>query len=91
MGTILEHQLKINADSYTPVDESLITTGEIVSVENTVMDFRIFKAIRKDINNNEEQLKYGLGYDHNWVLAATLYEKNSDRFMEVLTIEPGPV
>lgn len=59
--------MKINADSYTPVDESLITTGEIVSVENTIMDFRIFKAIGKDINNNEEQLKYGLGYDHNWV------------------------
>ncbi|MBI9071134.1 MAG: galactose mutarotase [Melioribacteraceae bacterium] len=97
-SSILDHELIINADQFTPVDSGLITTGELVNVENTAFDFRTAKAIGKDITNDEEQLKFGLGYDHNWVLnnydgtlklAVTLYEKNSGRVMEVLTTEPG--
>jgi aldose 1-epimerase len=96
--SILEHELMINADHYTPVDENLIPTGEIAPVEKTAFDFRQPKTIGRDIQNKEKQLQYGLGYDHNWVLnkssekpelAATVYEKTSGRFMEVFTTEPG--
>lgn len=95
---ILEHELEIDADKFTPVDKGLITTGEILDVENTPMDFRIAKKIGKDINADYEQLKFGIGFDHNWVLnnydgtlkhAASVYEQNSGRYMEVLTTEPG--
>ncbi len=97
-NSILDHELMINADYFTPINENLIPTGEIKAVENTVMDFRKPTAIGKRINENDEQLKFGLGYDHNWVLnhydgnirpAVQLYEPKSGRLMKVLTTEPG--
>lgn len=99
-GTILDHELTINADHYTPVDATLIPTGEIAPVKGTPFDFTAAKAIGRDIEKTNEQLKFGGGYDHNWVLnrtkgegelelAATLYEPASGRLLEVLTTEPG--
>ncbi len=96
---ILDHELFIDADSTTQVDEELIPTGKIVSVENTPMDFRKPTAIDLHINDDNEQIKFGRGYDHNWVLnkykkgfvrkVASLYDPTSGRFMEVLTDQPG--
>src|SRR4030042_1977238 len=98
-GDVLRHKLMLNAGSFTPVYQGLITTGEIISVENTPMDFRKPTAIGDRIESDYEQLKFGRGYDHNWVfdaeendkqgLAATVYEPVSDRFMEIFTTEPG--
>jgi aldose 1-epimerase len=97
-GTINDHILQINADFYTPVDEGLIPTGEIAPVEATPMDFRAPTAIGERVDDDFEQLKYGLGYDHNWVLvpaetglnfAARVVEPASGRTMEVYTNEPG--
>ena len=99
-GTILDHQLHINADHYTPVDATLIPTGEIAPVKGTPFDFTTAKTVGRDILQANEQLSFGLGYDHNFVLnkkgkegqmilAATVYEPQSGRFMEVLTEEPG--
>lgn len=96
--TILDHELMIDADKYTPVDKSLITTGTFTDVENTPMDFRSAKKIGRDIDTDYEQLKFGGGYDHNWVLnkhpekifkCASLYEASSGRLMEVWTDQPG--
>ena len=97
-GSILNHELMINADYFTPVDSTLIPTGEIRPVKGTPMDFTAPQAIGARINDSYEQLKYGLGYDHNWVLnksgremslAARVYEPSSGRVMEVYTTEPG--
>ncbi|HPC37171.1 MAG TPA: aldose epimerase family protein [Candidatus Marinimicrobia bacterium] len=97
-NSILNHDLMINANYFTPVDAGLIPTGEIRPVASTPMDFRTPKAIGKDIEAKDEQILYGHGYDHNWVLndysgqvrlAATLYEAGSGRLMEVLTDQPG--
>jgi aldose 1-epimerase len=98
-GDILKHELMLNADSFTPVLQGLITTGEITSVENTPMDFRRSTAVGDRIESDYEQLKLGRGYDHNWVLnskeddkpglAAGVYEPVSGRFMEIFTTEPG--
>lgn len=64
--TILDHELQLNASNYTPVDSTYMTTGEIITVEGTPMDFRTAKRIGQDIGNFEyEQLKNGNGYDHN--------------------------
>lgn len=100
-GTINNHLLSINADSFTPVDSTLIPLGENVPVEGTPFDFRSPKAIGKDLSleTTNEQLKNGKGYDHNFVLnkpapgqmtlAATVVEPNSGRKMEVFTEEPA--
>lgn len=97
-GTILDHVLTMNASRTTPVNAGLIPTGEIVPVAGTPMDFTKPHAVGERINADFEQLKFGGGYDHNWVLdnqdgklalAATVYEPTSGRVMEVLTTEPG--
>lgn len=98
-GTINDHILYINADKYTPVDSVLIPTGEIAKVENTAFDFRTPTAIGLRVDQENEQLKVGKGYDHNFVLnretandielAASVYEPASGRFMEIFTTEPG--
>ena len=97
-NTILNHLLTIEADSFTPVDEGLIPTGEIASVADTPMDFRTPTAIGAHIDDSDPQLIYGKGYDHNWVLrdftgkvrkAAELYEPESGRVMTVFTDQPG--
>jgi len=96
--TINEHLLYINANSFTPVDETLIPTGNIELVANTPFDFSVPTKIGKRINQEDNQLNYGKGYDHNYVLnnsqseeiiAAKVYEKKSGRTLEVYTNEPG--
>jgi aldose 1-epimerase len=67
-GTIYDHELQIDADGFTPVDETLIPTGEIAPVEGTPFDFREPTAIGERIRENDEQLLFGQGYDHNWAL-----------------------
>ena len=67
-GDILGHLLTLNADRYTPVDAGLIPTGELPSVKGTPFDFRAATSIGKRIEQNDEQLKLGKGYDHNFVL-----------------------
>lgn len=98
LGSILDHELTLNALAFTPVDAGLIPTGEILSVEGTPMDFTRPKPIGSRIEAVHEQLRYGLGYDHNWVLdksegkmslAARLYDPHSGRQMEIFTEEPG--
>jgi aldose 1-epimerase len=96
---ILGHELTINADKYTPVDPTLIPTGEIADVTNTPFDFRKSTAIGARIGQDtNEQIKRGLGYDHNWVLnrtgdglslAAKVLEPTSGRTLEITTTEPG--
>ncbi len=100
-GTINDHILMLNADLLTAVDSTLIPLGENVPVEGTPFDFRTPKAIGKDLpmENENQQLKNGLGYDHNFVLnkekagemilAAVVVEPNSGRKMEVFTTEPA--
>jgi aldose 1-epimerase len=97
-GDILQHQVVIHASRTTPVDQGLIPTGELKSVEGTPFDFRQATAIGARINQPDQQLKYGRGYDHNWVLdntgkglglAAEVYEATTGRVMEVKTTEPG--
>jgi aldose 1-epimerase len=97
-GDILNHQVTIYADKFTPVDKGLIPTGELRDVAGTPFDFRTAKAIGERIDANDEQIKFGPGYDHNWVLnrtgsgvepAAKVTESKSGRVMEVLTTEPG--
>lgn len=97
-GTILNHQLKINADKYTPTDAGSIPTGELRDVKNTPFDFNQAVDIGLRIDSADEQLRFGSGYDHNWVLgkqtgeltlAATVYEPTSGRILAVLTTEPG--
>ncbi len=97
-GDILNHDLTLNAGSFTPVDDHLIPTGEIKSVVGTPFDFLKAHKIGERINQEDPQLKFGKGYDHNWVLnkngdefslAATVHEPVSGRIMEVWTTEPG--
>jgi aldose 1-epimerase len=98
-GTIYGHLLKINGDAFTPVDSTLIPTGEIRDVAGTPFDFRSFHAIGERIRGNDEQLVFGRGYDHNWVLneprhpglnlAAQLVDPRSGRELTILTKEPG--
>jgi aldose 1-epimerase len=97
-GTILGHEMQIEADAYTPVDATLIPTGERRPVEGTSFDFRTPVAIGARIDAADEQLKAGGGYDHNYVLrgkagelrlAARVVEPKSGRVLEMLTTEPG--
>ena len=97
-GTILDHELLLNAKRYTPVDKGLIPTGKLAPVAGTPFDFTSPKAIGRDIGQEHQQLEYGLGYDHNFVLdgnegtmklAARVYEPTSGRVLEVQTTEPG--
>ena len=97
-GNILGHQVQINADRFTPVDSTLIPTGELRSVEGTPLDFRRPTSIGARIDQNDEQLQLGHGYDHNYVLkhpsgsldvAARVREPMTGRVLEVLTTEPG--
>lgn len=97
-GTILDNELWIKAAATTPVDANLIPTGEIAPVEGTPFDFRTATAIGARIGVENEQLKNGGGYDHNWVLSregegvelvASLYDPTTGRVMEVLTDQPG--
>jgi aldose 1-epimerase len=99
INTILDHLLTIEADSITPVDKGLITTGKYLDVAKTPMDFRTPTAIGARINDMFEQLQFGKGYDHNWVIknyskgkirkAAEVYEQKSGRLMTVYTDQPG--
>jgi len=97
-GSILDHELFIDADRFTPVDSESIPTGELKSVHGTPLDFTTETAIGARIDDVYGQLKRRRGYDYNWVLnkpanafglAARVYEKTSGRVMEVLTTEPG--
>lgn len=97
-GDILGHVLQFNAANYTPVNAGLIPTGEIASVEGTPFDFTTPHAIGERVDSDNQQMVYGGGYDHNWVLdnqdgdlalAGTVFEPTSGRFMEVWTEEPG--
>lgn len=99
-GTILDHELMLNAESYTPVDGGLIPLGTIAPVRGTPFDFRTSKRIGQDVGAEHEQLRFGGGYDHNWVLnredeseslvlAARVYEPDSGRVLEIKTTEPG--
>ena len=97
-GDILGHELMIAADQFTPVDETLIPTGELASVEGTPFDFREPTPIGERIDADTEQIRFGGGYDHNFVLngsgeglrqIATVYEPQSGRTLEVETTEPG--
>ena len=97
-GDILGHEVMINADRFTPVDATLIPTGELKPVDGTPFDFRKPTAIGARIQQDDEQLKFGGGYDHNWVinasrdplaLQARVYEPTTGRVLEVLSTEPG--
>lgn len=96
-STITDHLLVINADGYTPVDSTLIPTGKIDPVAGTPFDFNAATLIGKRINESDQQLKYGKGYDHNYVLrkgnglqkVATVTSPKTGIVMDVLTEEPG--
>ncbi len=96
--TIIDHELELSADRFTPVDKGLIPTGELRSVEGTPFDFRKARRIGQEIAAADEQITFGGGYDHNFVLngnagtlrpAARVTEGTSGRWMEVMTTEPG--
>lgn len=96
---ILDHQLVLHALKFTPVNQTLIPTGELVATKGTPFDFSKESPIGSRISKDDEQLKFGKGYDHNWVLertakgglqaAAEVFEVSSGRVLTVLTTEPG--
>jgi aldose 1-epimerase len=97
-GSIYNQELIINGDYFTPIDETSVPTGEIFSVKGTPMDFTKPRKIGSGIDQNDEQLRFGAGYDHNWVLnhragsldlAAAAHDPESGRLMEVYTTQPG--
>jgi aldose 1-epimerase len=96
--TILDHELTLHADHYTPVDDELIPTGDVAPVAGTPLDFRSPKRVGAHLADGHEQLRRAGGYDHNFVLqrsrpglasAAVLHHHASGRTLEVLTTEPG--
>lgn len=97
-GSIYDHELMINGNFFTPTDETSIPTGEILSVKGTPLDFTSPKRIGAEIESDFIQIKYGAGYDHNWVLnhpagiaglAALAHDPISGRILEVYTTQPG--
>lgn len=98
-GSVLRHQLTLNASEYLPTDETLIPTGDSEPVARTPMDFLNPKTLGRDIHKNFPALNYGKGYDACYVIdgyvkgqlqeAATLYSKKSGRVLKVLTTQPG--
>ena len=97
-GDVLGHEVTINAGRFTPVDSTLIPTGALKPVKETPFDFTTPHTIGERINTDDEQLKFGKGYDHNWVcdklpgklgLMATAYEPITGRLLEVLSTEPS--
>jgi aldose 1-epimerase len=97
-GDVLDHVVTIHASRFTPVDSTLIPTGELAPVEGTPLDFRTPTAIGARINDTHQQIRYGNGYDHNFVMdrtgeglvpAARVVEPTSGRVLEVSTTEPG--
>ncbi len=98
-GTHLDHEIAINAERYTPTDSTNIPTGELAPVKGTPFDFTTSHKIGERIDADHEQIKFGLGYDHNWVinqsepgqltLAAYVYEPTTGRVLETHTTEPG--
>jgi len=97
-GDVLGHVLTVNADRFTPIDNTLIPTGEIRPVKGTPLDFTAPERLGARIDQDDEQLKLGGGYDHNYVLtksasdlsfAARVHEPTSGRMMEVWSTEPG--
>jgi aldose 1-epimerase len=95
---ILGHEVLLNANQFTPVNQGLIPTGELRNVQRTSMDFRQSTAIGGRIHDADEQISFAGGYDHNWVLnreedslllAASVYEPTTGRVMDVHTTEPG--
>ena len=99
VGTILDHQLTIDASAFTPVDSTLIPTGAVTPVAGTPFDFRTPTAIGARIGQSDTQLRYGKGYDHNWVLdrksaaglahAVRVVDPTSGRTLDIATTEPG--
>lgn len=97
-GSIYDQELMINARFFTPIDETSVPTGEILSVKGTPMDFTSPKKIGAEIDSDYEQLRFGAGYDHNFVLdhpagvtglAAAAFDPASGRVLEVYTTQPG--
>jgi aldose 1-epimerase len=98
-GDVLRHRLRMNASRFTPVDTTLIPTGELKPVTGTPFDFKTPHAIGERINDNDEQLRNGKGYDHNWVLdrktegeiveAVAVEDPATGRTLRVSTTEPG--
>lgn len=96
-GSICGHRVTLHADSFTPADENRIPFGKIASVQNTPMDFRNGKRIAEDINTDDEQIRNGIGFDHNWVLnhSGEIYEfakvegDKSGIVMTIATDYPG--
>ncbi|MBE6070643.1 MAG: galactose mutarotase [Clostridium butyricum] len=97
-GTILNHKLMISADTFTVNDEFSIPTGEVRNVVGTSMDFTELKSIGAHIDSDDEQIKFGCGYDHNWLLnsngdisklSAKLIDESTGRVMNMYTTTPG--
>lgn len=97
-GSILDEELYLNSDIFTPANDEAIPSGELRKVDNTAMDFRTAKKIGQDIDSTEEQIIFGKGYDHNWmlnakgdisVLSAELTDKKSGRVLQMYTDSPA--
>ncbi len=97
-GDILKHEIKINANAFTAINDYCIPTGEIMEVSGTPFDFTDMKPIGAEISANDRQIMNAQGYDHNWILnksedsinkAAEVFDPESERIMEVYTTKPG--